>query len=147
MKPFVVLLILFFSFESQVIAEDFISKEITVYKKPECTCCKKWIKYLEEHDYKVTAIDTMDVLSEKKRLGVPSEIKACHTAVIDGYVVEGHVTDRDIKRLLIFRPDVKGIAVPDMPIGTPGMEKGNIKEKHNVYSFDKKGNIEIFVEH
>ena len=147
MRLAIVIVVLFFSSGVEVLAEDFISKEITVYKKPECTCCKKWIKYLEEHDYKVTAIDTMDVLSEKKRLGVPPEIKACHTAVIDGYVVEGHVTDRDIKRLLIFRPKVKGIAVPDMPIGTPGMEKGDIKEKYNVYSFDDKGNVEIFVEH
>ena len=147
MRLVLVLLALFISLASEVIAEDFIPKDIVVYKKPDCTCCKKWIKYLEEHDYKVTAIDTMDVFAEKKRLDVPSDIKACHTAVIDGYVVEGHVTDRDIKRLLIFRPDVKGIAVPDMPIGTPGMERGDTKEKYNVYSFDENGNIEIFVEH
>ena len=127
--------------------EEFISKDIVVYKNPECTCCNKWIAYLESNDYKVTAIDTLDVYAEKKRLGVPPEIKACHTAVIDGYVVEGHVTHRDIKRLLLFRPDVVGISVPGMPIGTPGMEQGDTKESYNVLSFDKDGNTEIFVEH
>lgn len=147
MKHAVLILLLISSSSLVYAADDFISREITVYKNPECTCCNKWIKYLEEHDYKVTAIDTLDVLKEKKRLGVPPKIKACHTAVIDGYVVEGHVTDRDIRRLLIFRPDVKGIAVPEMPVGTPGMEKGDIKEKYNVYSFDDQGNIDIFVEH
>jgi len=86
-------------------------------------------------------------LQKKKRLGVPEKIAACHTAVIDGYVVEGHVAHRDIKRLLLLRPDIKGIAVPGMPTGTPGMEKGDIKEKYNVMSFDKEGKIEIFSKH
>ena len=135
------------SMESTLLADDGLSKDITVYKNPDCKCCKKWIKYLEEHGYNVTAINTRGVLAEKRRLGVPPEIKACHTAVIDGYVVEGHATHRDIKRLLIFRPDVKGIAVPDMPIGTPGMERGDTKEPYNVLSFDEEGNIEIFVKH
>lgn len=140
-------LVLLFSQPSTLLADDGTSKEITVYKKPECGCCKKWIKYLEEYNYNVTAIDTRDVLAVKERLGVPPEIAACHTAVIDGYVIEGHATQREIRRLLLFRPDVIGIAVPDMPTGTPGMEKGDIKEKYNTMSFDKEGNIEIFVEH
>ncbi len=128
-------------------ADDLLSKEIVVYKKPECHCCQKWIDYLKAFDYNVSVIRTRNIFAEKARLGVPEEVSACHTAVIDGYVVEGHVTVRDIKRLLLFRPDIKGIAVPDMPIGTPGMERGNTKEPYHVMSFDRQGKIEIFVSH
>ncbi len=147
MRFFYITLILFFSVQTTLLANDGISKDILVYKNPNCGCCKKWINYLKEHDYNVTAIDTRDVFSEKKRLRVPPKIAACHTAVIDGYVVEGHATHREIKRLLLFRPDIIGIAVPDMPTGTPGMEKGDAKASYNTMSFDKDGNIEIFVEH
>ncbi len=83
----------------------------------------------------------------KKRLGVPEKISARHTAVIDSYVVEGHATHRDIKRLLLLRPDIKVIAAPGMLTGTPGMNKGDIKKKYNVMSFDKKGKIDTFVRH
>jgi len=127
--------------------DDLLSKEILVYKKPECRCCDKWIDYLKTRNYSVTAIDTRNVLAEKARLGVPEKLAACHTAVIDGYVVEGHVTIRDIKRLLLLRPKVIGIAVPDMPVGTPGMERGNAREPYNVMSFDEQGNVEVFVSH
>jgi len=147
MRTLLFIVIIFFSSESLLLADDGLAKDIIVYKNPGCTCCNKWIKYLEERDYNVTAIDTLDIFAEKKRLGVPPEIKACHTAVIDGYVVEGHLTHRDIKRLLLFRPDIKGIAVPGMPIGTPGMERGNTIEPYNVMSFDEEGNIEVFVKH
>ncbi len=127
--------------------DDLLSKDIVVYKKPECHCCVKWIDYLKEHNYNVTVKDTRNVFAEKARLGVPEKLAACHTAVIDGYVVEGHVTVRDIKRLLLFRPDIKGIAVPDMPVGTPGMERGNAREPYNVMSFDEQGRVKVFVSH
>lgn len=143
--PFLVLAL--FVLPTLATAEDGLAKEITVYKKPECTCCNKWIAYLKKHGYKVTAIDTWDVLKEKKRLGVPPELKACHTAVIDGYVVEGHLTHRDIQKLLLFKPPIKGIAIPDMPDGTPGMEKGDIVEPYDVYSFDEEGNTKIIRSH
>ncbi len=127
--------------------DDLLSKDIVVYKKPECHCCVKWIDYLKEYNYNVTVKDTRNVFAEKARLGVPEKLAACHTAVIDGYVVEGHVTVRDIKRLLLFRPEIKGIAVPDMPVGTPGMERGNAREPYNVMSFDEQGNVKVFVSH
>lgn len=122
-------------------------KDIVVYKNPECGCCTKWVKYLQDKDYNVTIEHTRDVLAVKKSLGVPEKLAACHTAVIDGYVIEGHITHRDIKRLLLFRPEVKGIAVPGMPIGTPGMESGSKLESHNVMTFDEHGNTEVFAEH
>ncbi len=148
MKRLLIVIALHFPLNAMVYAEDdVLSKDIVVYKNPECGCCKKWINYLKEHDYNVTVKSTRNVLAEKARLGVPEKVAACHTAVIDGYVVEGHVTVRDIRRLLLFRPDIKGIAVPDMPVGTPGMEKGDIREPYNVMSFDEQGNIEVFSRH
>ena len=128
-------------------ASDGLVKDIVVYKNPECGCCTKWVKYLQDNNYNVTIEHTRDVLAVKKRLGVPEKLAACHTAVIDGYVIEGHITHRDIKRLLLFRPDVKGIAVPGMPIGTPGMESGSTVQSYNVMSFDEQGTVEVFVEH
>jgi hypothetical protein len=122
-------------------------KDIVVYKNPECGCCSKWVRYLQDNAYNVTIEHTRDIYAVKKRLGVPEKLAACHTAVIDGYVVEGHITHRDIKRLLLFRPDVKGIAVPGMPVGTPGMERGNSKQPYDVMTFDERGNMEVFVQH
>ena len=128
-------------------ADDGLMKDIVVYKNPECGCCTRWVRYLEEKNYKVTVKPTRDIYEVKKRLGVPEKLAACHTAVIDGYVIEGHLTHRDIRRLLLFRPEVTGIAVPGMPIGTPGMEQGNTKQAYDVISFDKDGNTEVFVKH
>ena len=128
-------------------ASDATPKDIVVYKNPECGCCTKWVKYLQDNDYNVTIEHTRDVLAVKQRLGVPEKLAACHTAVIDGYVVEGHITHRDIKRLLLFRPDITGIAVPGMPIGTPGMESGDTMQSYDVISFDDQGNTQVFVAH
>jgi hypothetical protein len=128
-------------------AGDAMVKDIVVYKNPECGCCTKWVDYLKDNNYNVTIENTRDVLAVKKRLGVPEKLAACHTAVIDGYIVEGHITHRDIKRLLLFRPDVKGIAVPGMPVGTPGMERGSAIQPHKVISFDEQGNMEVFSAH
>ena len=128
-------------------ANDALVRDIVVYKNPECGCCTRWVKYLQDNNYNVTIEHTRDVLAVKKRLGVPEKLAACHTAIIDGYVVEGHITHRDIKRLLLFRPDIRGIAVPGMPVGTPGMESGSTVQPYNVMSFDEQGNMEVFVEH
>ena len=129
------------------LASDATVKDIVVYKNPDCGCCTKWVQYLQDNGYNVTIEQTRDVQAVKQRLGVPEKLAACHTAVIDGYVVEGHITHRDIKRLLLFRPDVTGIAVPGMPIGTPGMERGDSKQSYDVISFDDQGNTQVFVAH
>jgi len=147
MKKIALIMALSLVVGSMATAKNTVSKDITVYKNPECGCCNKWIKYLKKNNYNVTEINTRNVAAEKKRLGVPEKVAACHTAVIDGYVVEGHATNRDIKRLLLFRPDVKGIAIPGMPIGSPGMEQGQTKEKYNVMTFDKEGKTEVFIKH
>ena len=147
MKSIFLLVVLNVLAMTTVTANDDLVKDILIYKSPDCGCCSKWARYLQSHGYNVTVENTRDVYAQKKRLGVPEKLAACHTAVIDGYVVEGHITHRDIKRLLLLRPDVTGITVPGMPIGTPGMERGNSKQPYNVMSFDQQGNVEIFVEH
>ena len=147
MKSILMLAILNILAITTVFASDALVRDIVVYKNPECGCCTKWVRYLQDNNYNVTIEHTRDVLAVKKRLGVPEKLAACHTAVIDGYVVEGHITHRDIKRLLLFRPDIKGIAVPGMPVGTPGMESGSTVQPYNVMSFDEQGNMGVFVEH
>ena len=146
-KSIIMLVILNILAITTAVASDGLVRDIVVYKNPECGCCTKWVKYLQDNNYNVTIEHTRDVLAVKKRLGVPEKLAACHTAVIDGYVIEGHITHRDIKRLLLFRPDIKGIAVPGMPVGTPGMESGSTVQPYNVMSFDEQGTMEVFVEH
>jgi hypothetical protein len=122
-------------------------REVTVYKSPTCGCCNKWIEHLKKNGFKVEAHNVKDVKPYKIQNGVTPELSSCHTAIIDGYTIEGHVPASDIKRLLRERPKVDGLAVPGMPIGSPGMEQGNHKEKYNVISFDKKGNKKVFSSH
>lgn len=116
---------------------------ITVYKDPGCGCCKSWIAHLVEHRYRVDARDTRDMAGVKRTLGVPDGIAACHTAVVGGYLIEGHVPAADIARLLAKRPKIAGLAVPGMPMGAPGME-GPRKEHYQVLSFDKNGKTGVF---
>lgn len=118
--------------------------EITVYKSPTCGCCTKWISHLEENGFKVNAIDKQDVTPIKQQYGVTRELSSCHTALIDGYIVEGHVPASDIKRLLKERPKVTGLSVPGMPIGSPGMEQGDRKDPYNVVMFNERGETSIF---
>lgn len=121
------------------------SKEITVYKTPNCNCCTKWTSYLEENGFSVTEnpSDTLDAV--KEHYLVPEELESCHTAVIDGYVVEGHVPAESINKLLEERPDVQGISVPGMPTGTPGM--GNDGTPFEVYLFDDNGDRTLYEKH
>ena len=148
MKTVLIASIFGFLSATVAIAGDYdTAKDITVYKNPQCGCCTKWVTYLEGHGYKVTVDETRDVYAVKQELGVPTNLAACHTALIDGYIVEGHITHRDIQRLLLMRPDVKGIAVPGMPVGTPGMEIGDIKHPYKVISFDENGLMKVFAEH
>jgi hypothetical protein len=116
---------------------------ITVYKDPNCGCCKNWIEHLRKHGFTVDAKDTPDMNTIKATLGVPGALTSCHTAVVDGYLIEGHVPASDIDRLLSARPKVKGLAVPGMPSGSPGME-GGAKQHYQVVTFDKAGKTKVF---
>jgi hypothetical protein len=92
-----------------------------MYKNPQCGCCEEYAKYLERNGFDITIEPTLDLATIKRLAGVPSKLEACHTLAIDGYVVEGHVPVDTLNRLLAERPKIRGIALPGMPMGSPGM--------------------------
>lgn len=117
--------------------------DITVYKTPTCGCCKAWVSYLEDNGFRVIAHDLNDLSQVKRQYGVDPRVNSCHTALIDGYVVEGHVPVNDIRRLLNERPEITGISAPGMPQLSPGMYSIEPKD-YDVVSFDEQGNIGLF---
>ncbi len=121
---------------------------IQVYKSPTCGCCTKWIDHLRAEGFKVEAKDVQDLDGLKAMNGVPPKLAACHTGLIEGYVIEGHVPASDIRRLLAEKPKVSGLAVPGMPMGSPGMEHPDAHrhEAYDVLSFGN-GGIEKFSHH
>ncbi len=118
--------------------------EMTVYKSPTCGCCKKWISHLEKNGIKVTAHDVDNVIPYKIKNKITPQLASCHTGIINGYTVEGHVPAKDILKMLKEKPKFKGLAVPGMPVGSPGMEMGDRKDKYDVVSFDEKGNKKVY---
>ena len=118
---------------------------VLVYKTPTCGCCNGWVAHLEAAGFTVDARNVTDIMSVKRDGGVPVAMSSCHTALIDGYVVEGHVPVEQIKRLLAERPDIAGIAVPGMPVGSPGME-GRNPQPYQVLSFGHDGSAGVFAE-
>ena len=119
------------------------AQEITVYKSPTCSCCEKWIQHLRDNGFTVKALDVENLNQIKVQHGITPETASCHTALVEGYVVEGHVPADVIKRLLTEHLDVKGITVPGMPMGSPGME-GSYRERYQVLTFDGKGNTAVY---
>ncbi|GLP99862.1 hypothetical protein GCM10007891_17160 [Methylophaga thalassica] len=118
--------------------------DIKVYRNPDCQCCHKWMTYLEDHGFHVIDQPTHNLDAIKEKLGVPSAMHSCHTAVVDGYAIEGHVPAEDIMRLLTQKPDITGLAVPQMPVGTPGMEMGLRKDNFAVIEFNQAQQYSIF---
>ena len=118
--------------------------DIVVYRSPTCGCCGKWLEHLKKHDFNVTDHVTEDVQSIKDKYGVTAALASCHTAIVGGYIVEGHVPAGDIKSMLKNKPDIKGLAVPGMDAGTPGMEMGDRKSPFKVIAFDKQGQLTIY---
>jgi hypothetical protein len=125
-----------------------LSKEpaITVYRDPNCGCCSKWIEHLIKHGFAVTDRKSDEMSEIKRGLGVPEKLESCHTGVVNGYVIEGHVPAADIHRLLKEKAKVAGLAVPGMPMGSPGME-GPRTDRYDVVSFDKTGTTKVFAKH
>ena len=120
---------------------------VTVYKDPNCGCCSLWGTHLEQAGFAVRYVNSTDLAAVRAKYRVPRSLQSCHTAILDGLVVEGHVPAADVKRLLAERPNVLGIAVPGMPIGSPGMEQGTRRQSYAVMSFDAAGKTAIFAEH
>lgn len=126
------------------------SEEISaiMFKNPDCKCCDKWAVYLEQHGFSVSVETPDNMQAVKMANNIPYTMGSCHTALIGDYVVEGHVPQEAIRKLLDEQPDAAGIAVPGMPIGSPGMETpGQPAESYNVYLFGGQGNPTVFTKH
>lgn len=112
-----------------------------MFRDPNCGCCEHWAEHVhEEMQAEVTTTNSAEMNAVKDRLGVPQELRSCHTMVVEGYVIEGHVPAADIARLLAERPEgVGGLAVPGMPLGSPGMEMGGRTQPYQVIAFGEAG--------
>lgn len=119
---------------------------LVVYKNPSCGCCASWIDHMEEAGFTVEVRDTEDMNAVKQQQGVNASFASCHTAIIDGYVVEGHVPAADVTRMLAERPAILGLAVPGMPVGSPGMEQGSPEnyDAYDVMTFDGTGATSVY---
>jgi hypothetical protein len=121
---------------------------VEVFKTPTCGCCSKWVEHLRTNGFTVRTTDLTDLHQIKSSRGIPAELQSCHTAIVGGYVVEGHVPASDVQRLLKEKPAVVGIAVGGMPVGSPGMEFRDLKpQAYNVMSFDKAGKTAVYAKH
>jgi hypothetical protein len=117
---------------------------LEVWKTPTCGCCNKWIEHMKANGFNVKAYNVADTSSIRARLGMPERLGACHTAKVNGYVVEGHVPAREVKRMLREKPDAVGIAVPEMPMGSPGMEQGGQKDPYDVLMVSRDGRTRVY---
>lgn len=118
---------------------------VTVYKSASCGCCKKWVKHMQDSGFRVEAhnVDNMQSYKEQAKLG--AGMGSCHTAFVDDYAIEGHVPAWDVKRLLLEKPDISGLTVPRMPIGTPGMEvPGKPADPYQVLSYKDGKQVSVF---
>ena len=123
----------------------FAAGKMEVTSSPYCGCCNSWVAYMQKNGYEVKSIKTQNNLAIKERYKIPLKMQSCHTGVIENYVVEGHVPESAVAWLLKNKPhNVLGISTPGMPIGSPGMEQGNIKEEYPVMLMYKDGSSKLF---
>lgn len=121
---------------------------VEVYKSATCGCCNGWVEHLQANGFMVRATNREDLDDLKAKHGIPRAVQSCHMALVNGYVLEGHVPAADVQRLLKERPAIVGIAVPGMPVGSPGMEvPGQKAEPFDVVAFDKQGQTRVFASH
>jgi len=136
----------FVAADDRAAAEKQAGPVVEVYKTPYCGCCTQWVEYLADEGFAVEAheVDQAALNTRKREAGLDAGLASCHTAHVDGYVVEGHVPAADIRRLLAERPDITGLAVPGMPIGSPGMEMGDRHDPYDVIAFTADGARGVF---
>jgi hypothetical protein len=130
--------------QNKQIASQPTALNATVYHSPDCNCCGGWIDHLKTEGFQIQDFPTPDIETVKQKYNVPDNLSSCHTAIVNGYVIEGHVPANDIKRLLQEKPNVVGFSVPQMPVGTPGMEIGNQKDPFTVFAFDGHNSVAVF---
>ena len=121
--------------------------ELNIYKSPACGCCGAWVDHVKASGIKAVVHEMEDVTPMAMKLGVPDELRSCHTAAISGYFIEGHVPAADIRKLLAERPKARGIAVPGMPIGSPGMEQGDRRHAYDTRLVMHDGSSQVYVKH
>ena len=117
---------------------------ITVWKNPNCGCCKEWVTHLKKNGFNVVTNDIKDTAPIRQKLGLPAKFGSCHTAQLGAYVFEGHVPAQEIKRLMREKPKAVGLAVPGMPVGSPGMEVDNIQDAYDVLLVMADGSSRVY---
>ncbi|MCW9023117.1 MAG: DUF411 domain-containing protein [Gammaproteobacteria bacterium] len=122
-----------------------IAADVVVYKSPTCGCCKEWVKHIKENGFTVAIHNRNDMEPIKSKIGIPAHLKSCHTARVQGYVIEGHVPAELISRMLKEKPNFKGLSVPGMPMGSPGME-GPRKDDYEVLAFQQDGSTMVYAQ-
>ena len=118
--------------------------DITVWKTPDCGCCKAWVTHLQKSGFEVVANDVKDTAPIRLKLGMPEKLGSCHTATLGDYVLEGHVPAREIRQLLRDKPKALGLAVPGMPIGSPGMDLGGARDAFSVMLVLHDGSSRVY---
>ncbi|PKF62592.1 metal-binding protein [Psychromonas sp. psych-6C06] len=118
--------------------------DLTMYKSPYCGCCTAWAEQVQEAGFNVIIVEQENNIALRKKHGITAELTSCHTAVVEGYALEGHVPVKDIKRLLRNKPVLAGLAVPGMPASSPGMDIPGNTDPYQVIAFDKEGNQHVF---
>lgn len=120
---------------------------VTAYRNPGCGCCENWAKNMKEAGFDVTMSDDPDLDGRRRALGTPAGLAGCHLALVGDYVIEGHVPPEDVRSLLATKPNVRGLAVPGMPMGSSGMEMGDMKEPYDVMIFTADGQAKVYSKH
>jgi hypothetical protein len=121
--------------------------KVSVHKNASCGCCGAWAEHMKKHGFEVTTHNVDNLGPIKERVGVPHGMGSCHTAEVGGYFIEGHVPAEQVKRLLADKPKAKGLTVPAMPIGSPGMESGNRVDPYKVHLVHEDGTTSVYAEY
>lgn len=140
-----IILILLWGFNLQAVEQEsaLVRAKIKVFRSPTCSCCSRWITHIKDNSFTVKDYVLKGAIN-KSSYGIPQNMRSCHTAIVDGYIIEGHVPAQDIINLLKLKPDITGISVPNMPVGTPGMEMGDKKDSYKVFAFSKSKPTKVF---
>lgn len=129
------------------VAPDNVQPQVVVYKSASCGCCKVWVEHMQSHGFPVEVHDVDNLNSIKERVGIPAAMGSCHTAEVGGYFIEGHVPATEVQRLLAEKPKAKGLTVPGMPAGSPGMEQGDRVDPYEVRLVHEDGSTSVYAQY